>query len=224
VVKFNVQDSYLSIGIHKGDFFSGIVGKNKDFVYDIFGDVVNTTAKFLPLVGSGEIFISGSMFQKVTGFPSAQFIQVRVPSSKKVLKGISVFKVIWEAGENLDPIWNILLYIKPVWKLGKKSFKNSWKQLLSQRKRIWSENEIYKESILSDASIALIVKKIPFSIEIARQIREFLKSHLGQDGSSFLPVQIIIDIGPYLSSDIIVTEDLKVDWNGIESSLKAVIS
>lgn len=206
--KMQQDQIHIRIGIHYGE---GIVEEN-----DIFGDVVNIAAKFLPLVGGDEIFISGSMFQNVKGIHSAHFKPVQVPSNKKVLKGLSVFNVIWETAINLDPISNILLYIKPVWKLGKKSFKNTWKQLLSEKKHLWVESKVYKESILSDASIALIIKKIPSSIEIAKQIVEFLNFNLGQDETSFLPIQIIMDMGPYLRGDTIVTENLTVNWNEID--------
>lgn len=202
------EQIHIRICIHFGD---GIVEEK-----DIFGDVVNMAAKFLPLVDGDQIFLSQEVHDKVKDLRSTHFAPVTIPQKKRALIGLNIYRVIWDEAVTLDPLMKTLIYFKPVWGLGKNNFSNVWDNLLGKRKSLWNFGNISKERILSDKSVALIVKDAASSLTFAKNVTEFLRLNLGKNGTRFLPVQIIIDSGPYLRGDRLTMEDLDVDWAEIE--------
>ena len=199
---------HIRICIHFGN---GIVEEK-----DIFGDVVNMAAKFLPLANGDQIFISQEVYDHVQGLSPIHFEPVEISGKKDLFKGLTLFKVVWDETINLDPLMKILIYFKPIWKLGKNQFAGIWNSLLHNKKNLWARNRIEKESILSDKSIALVVKDASSTLDFAKNVLEFLRVNLGQDGVFFIPIQIIIDTGPYLKAGRLAMEDLKVNWENIE--------
>ena len=69
---------------------------------------------------------------------------------------------------------------------------------------------------MPDKSIVLLTKTPQMALTLATHVMDFLKINLGQDGVPFLPVQIIIDAGPYLRAGRLYLENLKVPWETIE--------
>ncbi len=204
----DIEDQiHIRICIHFGD---GIVEEK-----DIFGDVVNMAAKFLPLAKGDQIFVSQEVWGQVQGLSPIRMELVNIPDKKYFPKGFTVYRVLWDETINLDPLMKTLVYFKPIWELGKNHLPRTWDRLLEMKDHLWSR-EVQKESILSDKSIALIVKEAPLSLAFAKNVIEFLRVNLGQDGVPFLPVQIIIDTGSYLRADKLILEDLKVNWKEIE--------
>ena len=201
------EQIHIRICIHFG---GGIVEE-----HDIFGDVVNTAAKFLPLADGDQIFISQEVLDQVKDLPSVRFNPVPISSNKDVLKKLTLFSVIWDATIRLEPITKHLIFFKPIWELSKKNFNEIWSDLLKNRKKFWS-GIVEKESILADRSIALIVKDSPSPLVFIKKVLEFLKVNLGRDGVEFLPVQIIIDTGPFLLADKLNLDELKVNWKMID--------
>jgi len=200
---------HIRICIHFGD---GIVEEK-----DIFGDVVNMAAKLLPMVDGDQIFISQEVHEQVDGLASTYFTPVKISDNEgTALRGLTAYGVTWDETINLEPIMKILVYFKPAWNLGKKDFSAIWRSLLQNKKKLWTGDRIVKESILTDKSIVLLVKEAPFSLTLAKNVMEFLKLNMGHSGTLFIPVQIVIDSGPYLRADKLALEDLKVNWQEIE--------
>ncbi|MCB1177678.1 MAG: adenylate/guanylate cyclase domain-containing protein [Leptospiraceae bacterium] len=52
----------LRIGVHSGDLIAGIIGKNK-FIYDIWGDTVNTASRMESHGENGKIHLSSSTYE-----------------------------------------------------------------------------------------------------------------------------------------------------------------
>jgi class 3 adenylate cyclase len=57
----------IRIGIHTGDVVAGIVGKNK-FVFDIWGDAVNTASRVETCSEEGKVNISGTTYEIVKDY------------------------------------------------------------------------------------------------------------------------------------------------------------
>ena len=198
---------HIRIFIHFG---KGIVEEK-----DIFGDVVNIAAKFLPLVHGDRICISKSVYNLVQDIPSISFTTVETALKKDILKGLTIYSVTWDEKINFDPLMKTLLYIKPAWNLGKDRFRGIWDDLLKKKAAIWA-GKIVREQVFADKSIAIIVEDASSSVSFAVDVLGFIKSNLGRDGLYFLPVQIVIDTGPYLRADKLALEDLHVNWVKID--------
>nr|MBC8362968.1 hypothetical protein [Candidatus Desulfatibia profunda] len=201
------EQIHIRICVHFGD---GIVEEK-----DIFGDVVNMAAKFLPLAGGDQIFISDELYRHASGLSLLNFESVDLSSKKNIFKGLTLYKVFWEQAAVFDPYVKTLLYLKPVWELDKSHFANAWDSLIDNKDSLWG-GRVEKESIFSDKSIALILKDPRSSLPLSRDVMQFLHSKLEKDGLPFLPLQAIIDSGPYVRADKLILEDLNVDWEEIK--------
>lgn len=199
---------HIRICIHYGE---GIVEEK-----DIFGDVVNMAAKILPLVDGDQIFVSQEVQMNAQDLPSINFEQIKVSRKKQFFDKLTVFKVIWHEALSPAPNRNTLLYIKPVWSLGNSLFPEVWRDLTKNRRNMYLENSVIKEEILDDRSLVLILNQISSSFDLAKNLMKHLRLNMGQDGTNLLPVQIVIDSGPYLTPDRISLNNLKIEWNQIE--------
>ncbi|MFC1863000.1 adenylate/guanylate cyclase domain-containing protein [Thermodesulfobacteriota bacterium] len=200
---------HIRICVHFGE---GIEEEN-----DIYGDVVNMAAKVLPMVGVDQIFISKELHQYVQDLPSVHFSQVAISSKKRVFTGLRLFNVTWENNIYLEPLVKTLLYVKPVWTFNKEGLSKTWNSMVNSRRKPWSSNQIEKERILADKSIGLIVRGVSSALTVAANIMEYIKVNLGDTGALVLPIQIIIESGPYLRAGKVLPEALKVDWGKIET-------
>lgn len=197
---------HIRLGIHFGE---GIVEED-----DIFGDVVNMAAKFLPLVRPDQIVISQEVSDQLQEISSIRLENVDTSGNKNLPGGLAIYNVVWDESINLNPSMNTLVYFKPLFNLGKQSFLSTWENLIRKRDGILKEG-VEKELILSDKSLAIVLGEGPLSLNLARNVIEFLKINLGQEATPFVPVQIIIDTGPYLRAGRLVLEDLRVNWKEI---------
>jgi hypothetical protein len=206
--KENKDQIHIRLCLHYGE---GIVEDK-----DIFGDVVNMAAKFLPYAGSDQIVISQEVHTHVRDIPLVNFQQIDQSSEQRVLNELIIYNVIWNESIDFDPILRTLIYLKPNWNFGEKHFSNVWENMLFTKDKIWQKDKIIKEDILPDKSICLIVKDAPYSMVIGKKIINHLKTNLGQNGTAFLPFQIVIDSGPYLRAGRLHLGDLSVNWKKIE--------
>lgn len=198
---------HIRICVHFGN---GIVEDK-----DIFGDVVNMAAKFLPLAGGDEVLISQELFEHARGIPSLRFKSVDLSNKNKILKGLTIYKVFWDETTTFDPYAKTLLYLKPVWELAESRFANAWNNLIADKDKLWA-GQVEKENILSDKSMALIIKTPHSSLSLSKRVMGLLDSKPEKDKPPFLPLQIIIDSGSYVRADKLALEDLKVDWETIK--------
>jgi class 3 adenylate cyclase len=198
---------HVRIAIHYGD---GIVEEK-----DIFGDVVNTAAKFLPLVEGDQVCVSKEVYDQVRDLAPLRFESIKISNKKGIPKGLSVYRAVWDDGINLDPLTKTLVYLNPIWKLGRNNFERVWDDLIRLRADLWTDR-IEKEKVFSDRSIALILRRAPSSLTFAKNVIDFLKLNLGKDAVPFLPVQILIDAGPYQKAEKLSLEDLKVSREEFE--------
>ncbi len=198
---------HIRMCIHYGD---GIVEDK-----DIFGDVVNMAAKFLHLAGGDQVFVSHELYKQAQGLPSLHFEAVDLSNNKNILKGLTIYKLIWDENITFDPYVKTLLYLKPVWELGESHFAKAWDSLIDNKDGLWA-GQVEKENILADKSVALIVKDPHSSLPLAMDVMKFLNSKLEKDSPPFLPLQIIVDSGTYVRADRLDLEDLKVDWEEIK--------
>jgi tetratricopeptide (TPR) repeat protein len=199
---------HIRICIHYGD---GIIEEG-----DIFGDVVNMAAKFLPHTDGDEIIISDELHSNLEEPAFAYFDKYEYKDNSKVLHGITLFKVIWDQSIPLDPTLKTLVIFRPVWGLGKKDFTGIWNNLLDQISYLFPENMVEKMQINRDKSVNVIVNEAPMAIAVARKLLNYLRTNMGHDGLMYIPVQIVIDSGPYLLADQISLGGLNVNWKEIE--------
>ena len=206
----NTKDEiHIRLCLHYGD---GIIDDN-----DIFGDVVNMAAKFLPFASGDEILISRELHSTINDIPLVRFENFTVPNnSNNVLKDLQLFKVVWDNRIELDPTMKTLVHLRPVFNLGSKRFENNWNKIIADKNRFWSANTVEKEQINTDHSISLIVGKKITAWEITKQITSHLMINMGQEADLCLPLQIIIDTGAFIRAGRVSINNLQVDWNQIE--------
>ncbi|GAG05192.1 unnamed protein product, partial [marine sediment metagenome] len=181
-----------------------------------FGDAVNMAAKVVQVAEGDQIFISQELYDLVKDLSHGLFQLVDVSNKKRVRKGLTIYRVLWQEITAFALTTNILLYLKPLLNLNKANFTEAWNSLLESKEGFWG-GKIDKEGILPDKSVVLIVKEASLSITVVKDVLVFLKKKLGKDyGSLPLPIQIIIDSGPYLSDDKLTIEALEVDWDKID--------
>jgi len=207
--KRDLQDQiHIKIGIHFGD---GIIETN-----DIFGNVVNIASKLTSLVDRDQIYISQEVYELADDLSEVRFELLDLSDKKDIPRGLTAYRVIWEEAVRFDPVVKTLLYFKPIRNIANDDFAKTWNRLLAEKDNFWS-GKIEKESTFSDRSIALIVNEVPSALAIAKNVIAFIGKNLWHDTDpSILPIQIIIDSGPYLRAGKIVTEGLEVNWEEID--------
>lgn len=194
----------VRIGLHYGD---GIVENG-----DIYGDVVNITAKFLPLVQGDEIFISGQLHEQVQGLSWARFERLDLKVTKDILKALSIYRVCWDDKARLDPSLSSILVLKPAWNLARNDFQKTWALLLQRKSGLWPRTP-GQHITLEDGTLALFLKDPSEAPVIARNALRFLRENLGSDGMPFLPIQILIDTGQFRRAGEPALESLKPVWS-----------
>ncbi|MBN2063091.1 MAG: hypothetical protein JW882_21990 [Deltaproteobacteria bacterium] len=206
--KENEGEIHVRICIHYGD---GIEEEK-----DIFGDVVNMAAKFLPLANGDQIFVSQELREQVNTIPSVKYRKVEIPNSTKLPGNIDLFMAMYDENMDFKPKKTILMLFKPVWTLDNKNFRKAWNHFLGSRKTLFNYSAIYAEDVLDDKSLALIVKNSTSAYEFAGKSRTCFKDfYSGEDSGQLIPLQIVIDSGTYLRAGRIILENLRVDWNKI---------
>lgn len=200
---------HIRVCVHYGD---GIIDDN-----DIFGDVVNMAAKFLPFASGDEILVSRELHSTISNIPLVRFENFTVPKdSSNVFKDLHLLKVIWDSGLELDPTMKTIVHLRPVFNLGSRRFDNNWNKIIAEKSRFWSTSTIEKEQINPDRSISLIVRKPATAWQIAKHVTSHLQTNMGQEVNLYLPLQIIIDTGAFIRAGKIAINSLKADWNQIE--------
>jgi tetratricopeptide (TPR) repeat protein len=199
---------HIKIGIHFGE---GIIEHN-----DIFGDVVNIASKLTSLVDRDQVFTSQQIYELAHDLSSVRFELVDLSGKEDIPRGLTAYRVIWEESVKFDPLLKTLLYFKPIWNIATDSFAEIWSGLLAEKDNFWG-GKIEKENTLSDRSVVLIVNEPPSALAIAKNVIAFVRKGLRHDTDPLiLPIQIVIDSGPYLRANKIVTEDLTVNWEEID--------
>jgi len=152
---------------------------------DIFGDVVNTAAKFLPLVGGDQIVVSQEVFDLAKDLPNLQFKPVSISDQLASIRGMALFRVHWEEGLTFAPANHTLLYIRPLANFGKETLSEAWANLLRSKNRLWG-GKVELETVLPDKSVVLLSKTPQVAMTLATHVMDFLKVNLGQLNEGFL--------------------------------------
>ncbi len=194
----------IRIGLHYGD---GIVDKG-----DIYGDVVNIAAKFLPLVKGGEICISEQLHSQVKDIPWARFERLNLNTRKEILKTLVVFKVTWDNKADLTPSVMTVVVLRPIWNLADDGFKRAWSSLMDQRAGLWPASP-GKSADLPDGSLVLYTKDPSTAVDIARTALNYLRQDSGNCGLPFLPLQTLIDTGRFSRAGEPALEGLAESWS-----------
>ena len=198
----------VRIGIHWGN---GIVEEQ-----DIFGDVVNMAAKIVPLADGGQIVISEETYSLVNTLSPVKYEIFDIQSEKEEHRGIKIYSVLWDDTTRFDPTANNLLYLRPLWNLGDQDFSKAWNHFMNNRQSLYGK-ETLKEKVLSNKSVALIVTNAQQAVEIAFNVLDYLKKRMdGNDTFRFLPIEIIIDSGPYLRAEKLTLEGFKIDLDAVD--------
>lgn len=194
----------VRIGLHYGE---GIVENG-----DIYGDVVNTAAKFLPLVQGGQIAVSQELHDQLGGLPWARFERLNPNPNKTVLKKLVIYRVEWDEKAELDPAQMTVLVFHPVWNLARGRFEEAWNKLLRRKEGLWSQTPS-RHFTLADGSLVLFLKSPSNAPNVAGNALLFLHKHLGRDALPVLPLQVLIDSGQFMRAGRPALEKLKNAWN-----------
>ncbi|MBN2124724.1 MAG: hypothetical protein JW821_10550 [Deltaproteobacteria bacterium] len=205
--KTSEDQIHIRLCIHYGD---GIVEDG-----DIFGDVVNMAAKFLPVAQGDQILISREIYEQVQGLLPIRVEQVSFPEDAPIPDDMILYAVMWDEGMDLNPLSKILLYFRPLFQMGTPDFPGIWDRLLRMKNELRT-NRIEKASVLQDKSLVLILNDPGSALTFCSEIRDFLNINLGRAGALFLPVQIVADLGVYLRAGALVLDNLHIPWDSLE--------
>ncbi len=198
---------HIRIGIHYGE---GIVEDD-----DIFGDVVNVASKLTNLAHGDQILTSEEVSTSLIEMTDIQFDLIDLSGRTGTPKGLTAYQLLWTDGAAFEPVSTIVVCLKPIWELGISSFDKIWSAILEDRGRLWSD-KIDQEKILSERAVILIVSKPDYALEISYNVLQSIKDGINKDHTPrVLPVQIVIDAGPYLGTDKLELESFDVHWGTI---------
>lgn len=199
---------HVRVGIHYGD---GIIEDQ-----DIFGNVVNLAAKIVPMADKEQIFISQQVYDVSKNFAAVDFEKLAATSEQEELKGISLYKVLWNDTARFDPTANILVYLKPHWNLSDNTFGNAWDSLQKEFKTSWKD-KILKKAVTKDKSLVLIASEASSAVDLADKIVRFIKTRLkSKEAYPLVPIQIAIDSGPFLRGEKLFIENFNAKWDDFE--------
>lgn len=88
VRRFNHERGFklnVSVGIHSGDMVAGIVGRNK-FIYDVWGDTINTASALKSACVPGAILISEEVYHRLGDLYDFEPVEATIENGKGVLK------------------------------------------------------------------------------------------------------------------------------------------
>ncbi len=195
---------HVRIALHFGE---GIVEE-----HDIFGNVVNLAAKLVAATGADELFISEELYELVKNVPLIDYQEIAL---RNKTRGLKALKVICDNSVCFEPASKMLLYLRPLWNLNKHGFSEAWRELIKNRKRRMWEGKAEKETVFPDDSVALIISDFKTAFCLVEDIMMFLSNKLSQS-NNFIPVQILIDSGPYLQAGEMAVDKLQVGWGEID--------
>ncbi len=199
------EDIHVRIAVHFGD---GILEEE-----DIFGDVVNMAAKFLPFAGGDDVCVSHAVYEEIQSVSNLGF--ERLTPSDDLPDGLQLYRVNWAENLELDPLMKTLLFMKPLFALAKTTFRRTWELFLKERAQALP-SAVEVESLLPDQSLALIFREPALSLPAVRNSLQFLRLNLGMDGSLYVPLQIVIDVGPFLRGEKLDISDMRTEWEQLE--------
>jgi hypothetical protein len=151
--------------------------------------------------------VSQEGFDQVQGCSRVHFEGGSLPEKEIFPKGFHLYRVRWEKDVNLSPMTKTLLYLRPLLRLGKTNFGKVWEGFLKDKASFWS-SAVEMETVREDRSVAILVKDPPVSLAMAKRALELLRVNLGMDGIHFLPIQALIDVGPFVRGDNVAREAL----------------
>jgi len=193
----------VRIGLHFGE---GIVERG-----DIYGDVVNITAKFLPLIQGEQIAVSQELHDQVSGATWARFERLNPSTKNEILKRLVIYRVDWEENAALDPAVMTLVVCRPVWSLARENFEGVWKSLLDKKEGLWSQTP-FRHFTLSDGSLAILFKKPSLAAVTAHNALAFLKKHMDRNSLPLIPLQVLIDTGQFMEAGELTLERFEEAW------------
>ncbi|MFP4037033.1 MAG: adenylate/guanylate cyclase domain-containing protein [Desulfobacteraceae bacterium] len=197
---------HVRIAAHYGD---GIIENS-----DVYGDVVNTAAKLLPLAKGDQVLVSGELRERVRGLTWAAFEPLDAEATKGVLDKLSIFRVGWDQNADLVPSLSTVVVFRPAWNLAAGSFKMAWEGLLEKRKVLWPKMPS-RQAVLPDGCLILYLKDAAAAPILAQYGIDYLRKELGRDALPFLPVFTVIDTGPFLRAGKPSLECMNGRWEGI---------
>ena len=163
-----------------------------------------------------EILTSDAVYTMAKLVSPRLFKEVQPRKKKSDLEGVRLYKVYWDDKVKFDPTSKILLVLKPVWALGGSDFPMAWKKLLGSGRSFWQGKVDATDHIKNDA-LALVVKDLRLAIGIASDVLAFIGNRIKKkDGFALLPLQIALDMGPFLRAGKLALEGFDVDWDRID--------
>jgi len=199
---------HVKIAIHYGD---GIVEKE-----DIFGSVVNLAAKITTTLVGDEVLISQDLYEQVQGMPLVGFDPVDLGDKRRDLDGLSLYRITWDEDVTFDPTTNLLLYLRPLWRMSNAQFKRAWERLSEERHSMW-DAEVEQARVVTDQGIAVILKNAPLVLDLACNLLAFFRDNSkAGEGFTLTPLHIVIDSGAFLRAGQLVLDSLEMAWDEID--------
>ncbi|MBN2255759.1 MAG: adenylate/guanylate cyclase domain-containing protein, partial [Deltaproteobacteria bacterium] len=199
---------HVRIGIHNGD---AIIEDD-----DIFGDVVNVASKLTSLAHGDQILVSEEVCRSMKEPKDISFNVIDLSDRRGTPKGLKAFDVGWSDGAVFEPVTAIALCVRPLWELGISDLEPIWNRLLDGRGILW-RGKSEQEKILQDRSVILIAKRPDDAFEISHKLFLYIRDGLsgGDVTLQVVPVQVVIDAGPYLGTDTLNLESFGVCWEAV---------
>ncbi|MBI9086950.1 MAG: hypothetical protein JEZ11_25370 [Desulfobacterales bacterium] len=198
---------HVRIGIHYGQ---GIVEEK-----DIFGNVVNLAAKVMPLVGGDQIFVTDTVHAAMgrdCPFPVEWIDGGRQGTA---LAGIALYNLIWHKEAATTTAQGTFVQFKLCPALADKGFADLWVRFMGMRQHIWADRVLHEAVQGPSALVAL--GSVADAVELAGKVLvHFQKGMRRNDSPPLIPVQILIDHGPYRRDQPLTLKTVGIDWTELE--------
>ncbi|MFH1147120.1 MAG: adenylate/guanylate cyclase domain-containing protein [Pseudomonadota bacterium] len=172
---------HLRIAIHYGE---GLIEEQ-----DIFGEVVNTAAKLLPVVEPDRICVTEALKDIINECLPVEY-EERVSEDNEKPAGGKTFIVKWKGDSNLLPVMRIVSLINPVPVLGKKVLGDKWPLFLNTLLSHLNESA-GKTEVLETRLILSWHDDLTGALDTLLLLVSLLRSRI-KEVTRHLPVQIVV--------------------------------
>jgi class 3 adenylate cyclase/tetratricopeptide (TPR) repeat protein len=195
---------FVRIGVHFGD---GIIEE-----HDIFGSVVNLAAKIVPLAAKDEIVVSQHVWKEAKVLSTVRYEPLEAGARAKDLEELTLYRLRWDNNVHFDPTNTLLIFLIPLLNLAEPGFNEIFHRILSAFKN--SPDRSIAACFPYERGAVWIVKEITAAIDLSRDILEAF-TKLERSSGPLLPLQVLIDSGPYFRADRLVLDAFEIKWEEV---------
>ena len=176
-----------------------------------FADAVICAVQLAAQAAGRQILVAAPLLGAMTELAGIRFAPLpRSPGDGAARGDPGPCQVVWEPAVQVEPPAAPLVVIKPLWRAAPPGFAAIWSELAQKVK---SRSGVRHCKSFGDRSLALVTRDLEGALHIGRYVLAGVQRAMDVDGRfHLLPIQVVIDSGPFLEGDTIQAGRLGVDW------------